>query len=62
MTIYLQNKTPMKVIVGKTLEEMWTSEKPHVAHLKVFSCQTYAYVPTQKDKNWIQSLRINVSS
>lgn len=52
----------MKVIVGKTLEEMWTSEKPHVAHLKVFSCQTYAYVPTQKDKNWIQSLRINVSS
>jgi hypothetical protein len=48
MAIYLQNKIPMKVIVGKTLKEMWTSEKPYVAHLKVFSCQTYAHVPTQK--------------
>lgn len=48
MAIYLQNKTPMKVIVGKILEEMWTSEKPYVAHLKVFNCQAYAHVPTQK--------------
>ncbi len=47
-TIYLQNKTPMKVIVGKTLKEMWTSEKPYVIHLKMFSCQAYVHVPTQK--------------
>ncbi len=38
--IYLQNKIPMKVIVGKTLEEMWTNEQPYGAHLKVFCCQT----------------------
>jgi hypothetical protein len=46
MAIYLKNITPMKFIVGKTLEEMWTSEKPYAAHLKVFSCQAYAHVPT----------------
>jgi hypothetical protein len=46
--IYLQNRTLTKTIARKTPEEMWTCEKPYVAHLKVFSYQAYAHVPTQK--------------
>jgi hypothetical protein len=46
--VYLQNKTLTKVVVGKTLKEMWTCKTPYVAHLKVFGCQAYDHVPKQK--------------
>jgi hypothetical protein len=36
--IYLQNRTLTKTIARKTLEEMWTCQKPYVADLKVFGC------------------------
>ncbi len=46
--VYLQNRTLTKTIARKTPEEMWTCEKPCVAHIKVFGCQAYAHVPKQK--------------
>lgn len=30
ITVYLQNRTPIKVVARKTLEEMCTSEKPNL--------------------------------
>eukprot|EP00253_Pinus_taeda_P013318 PITA_13318 len=31
-----------------TLEEAFTREKPHVAHLRIFGCLTYSYIPKEQ--------------
>ena len=43
-TVYIQNRSPHAVLGDKTLEEAFTSEKPEVGHLRIFSCPMYIHV------------------
>ena len=42
--IYIMKRTPIAVIHGMTLEEMFTRKKPDLSHLKVFGCLAYVHV------------------
>ncbi len=53
--IYLQNRTLTKTIARKTPEEMWTCEKPYVAHLKVLGVKPMFMSQNKRNKSWIQS-------
>ena len=46
--VYVQNKLSRSVLGNKTLEEMFTGEKPKVSHLKIFGCPIYLHVPKEK--------------
>ena len=46
--IYVQNKLSHSALGNKTPEEMFTSEKPKVSHLKIFGCPIYLHVPKEK--------------
>ena len=47
-TVYVQNKSPHGVLGNKTLEEMFSGEKPKVSHLRIFGCPVYIHVPKEK--------------
>jgi hypothetical protein len=36
--VYMQNKSPQKVLENKTPEEMFLGEKSKVNHLRIFGC------------------------
>ena len=46
-TCNLVNQSPTLVLVGKTLHEAWTSERPFLKHLNFFGCDTYVYTPKE---------------
>ena len=47
---YLRNRSPSRVLTEeKTPEQMWSGWKPSVAHLKVFGCKCYVWIP-EKDR------------
>eukprot|EP00253_Pinus_taeda_P032243 PITA_32243 len=46
--VYLQNKSPHRVLGNMTPEEAFTGEKPHVGHLRIFGCLTYSYIPKEQ--------------
>jgi hypothetical protein len=46
--VYLQNRSPHKVVGSMTLEEDFSGKKPEVGHLRIFGCITYSYVPSEK--------------
>lgn len=50
-TVYLQNKSPHRLLGNRTLEEDFTGEKPHVGHLRIFGCLTYSYIPKEERTN-----------
>jgi hypothetical protein len=39
--VYLQNRLPMKSLVGRTPYEAWHGRKPVVNHLRVFGCRAF---------------------
>ena len=43
--VYLQNRSPTKVLQGITPIEAWTGKKPDVSSLRIFGCAAYAHVP-----------------
>ena len=47
-TIYVQNRTPDRVLEKKTHEEVFSSKKPKVGHLKIFDCPVYIHIPKEK--------------
>jgi transposase InsO family protein len=47
-TVYVQNRSPHKVLENKTLEEMFSREKSEVIHLRIFGCPVFVHVPKQK--------------
>jgi len=59
--VYIMNQTPTATVHGMTLEEKFTSKKPNVSHLTMFSCITYVHVPDEKRSKLDPKLR-NVSS
>ena len=47
-TVYVQNRTPHRVLNNKTPEEVLSGKKPKVIHLRIFSCPVYIHIPREK--------------
>ena len=47
-TVYVQNRTPHRVLKNKTLEEVFSGKKPEVSHLRIFGCPLYIHIPKEK--------------
>jgi transposase InsO family protein len=47
-TRYLVNLFPSLALVDMTPNEVWYGKNPSVAHLKVFGCDAFVYVPKEK--------------
>ena len=45
-TVYVQNRTPHRVLENKTPEEVFSSKKPEVSHLIIF--RWYIHIPKEK--------------
>ena len=45
---YLKNRSPTSTLVDKTPYEVWSGQKPFVAHLRVFGCEAFMHVPKEK--------------
>jgi len=45
---YLVNISPSSVLEDKTPQEVWTSKKPSLSHLKVFGCDAYVHIRKEK--------------
>ena len=48
IVVYVQNRTPHRVLKNKTLEEVFYDKKPKVIHLRIFSCPVYIHIPKEK--------------
>lgn len=46
--MYLQNKSPHRVLGSKTPEEAFSGKKPKSEHIRIFRCLTYSHVPKEK--------------
>lgn len=46
--VYLQNRSPHRVLGSKTREEIYTGKKPEVRHIMIFGCLTYSHIPEEK--------------
>ena len=46
--VYVQNRTPHRVLENKTPEEAFSSKKPEVIHIRIFSCPVYIYISKEK--------------
>jgi hypothetical protein len=47
-TVYVPNRSPHKVLENKTLEEMFSGEKPEVSHFRIFVCLVFVHIPKEK--------------
>ena len=45
---YLVNMFPSSTLVDTTPNEVWSSKKPSVAHLKLFRCDAFVHVPKER--------------
>jgi hypothetical protein len=43
--VYLQNRSPHRVLGNMTPDEAFTGQKPQVGHLRIFGCVTYSFIP-----------------
>ena len=47
--VYVQNHSPHRVLEKKTPEEVFSSKKPEVSHLRIFNCPVYIHIPKEKE-------------
>lgn len=45
---FSQNRTVKQSLDNRTPEELWTGEKPNLAHLRVFGCKATEHIPEFK--------------
>ena len=45
--VYVQNRLSLSALGFKTLEEMFTGNKPEVSHLKIFGYPVYVHIPKE---------------
>jgi hypothetical protein len=46
--VYLQNRSPHRILGKMTPEEAFTGRRPDVEHIRIFGCLTYSHVPSEK--------------
>ena len=46
--VYVQNRTPHRVLENKTPEEVFFDKKPKVNHLRIFGCPMYIHIPKEE--------------
>ena len=46
--VYVQNRTPHRVLKKKTLEEVFSGKKLEVIHLRIFGCPVYIHITKEK--------------
>ena len=46
--VYVQNHTSHRVLENKTPEGLFSSKKPEVIHLRIFSYPVYIHIPKEK--------------
>ena len=46
--VYVQNRTPHRILENKSPEEVFSSKKLEVNHLKIFVCLVYIHIPKEK--------------
>ena len=46
--VYVQNRTPHRVLENKTPEEVFFDKKLEVNHLRIFGCPVYIHIPKEK--------------
>jgi hypothetical protein len=49
-TIYVQNRSPHRILKDITPEESFSGKKPNVEHLRIFGCPVYIHIPKDKRK------------
>ncbi|UYV78679.1 hypothetical protein LAZ67_16002366, partial [Cordylochernes scorpioides] len=47
---YIRNKCYNSALGDKVPDELWSSRKPSVRHLKAFGCLAYSHIPTERRK------------
>jgi hypothetical protein len=47
-TIYVQNKSPHRILKDMTPEEAFSGKKPNVEHLRIFGFPVYFHIPKDK--------------
>lgn len=45
---YLVNRSSTSALIDKTPHEVWYGNKPSLAHLRVFGCDSFVHVPEEK--------------
>ena len=48
IAVYVQNRTPHRVLENKTPKEVFFEKKPEVSHLRIFGCPLYIHIPKEK--------------
>jgi len=48
--VYIQNRSPHRILDNMIPEEAFKGRKPCVYHLRIFGCPTYIHVPKDKQK------------
>ena len=52
-SVYLHNRVPNRSLENEvTPYEMWHGTKPHVGHIRVWGCRTWAAIPKKKRTKW----------
>ena len=46
--VYVQNRTPHRVLENKTPEDVFYDKKPEVSHLRMFNCPMYTHIAKEK--------------
>ena len=46
--VYVQNRTPHRILENKTPEEVFFGKKPEVSHLRIFGYPVYIHIPKEK--------------
>ena len=46
--IYVQNRSPHRILRDMTPEEAFSGNKPNVANLRIFGCPVYFHIPKDK--------------
>ena len=48
IAVYLQNRSPHRVVGSNTPQEAFTGVRPDVRHFRMFGCLTFSHVPSEK--------------
>jgi hypothetical protein len=50
ISVYVQNRSPHRILKNMTPKEAFFGKKPSVEHLRIFGCLVYIHVPKDKRK------------